>query len=476
VGGELSVSESTRATSRRETEKKRKREETRVDVEEERVSESDESEDDVSESEKRKAEPYVGKRSLRPLGLDQSSSDHLEKVVSMSRARFPHERLYVMLGGSDKEIKGLLLDKPFKPLLFFAMLNMCNKSNLDKTLIAFWSEARRGDLSKRMANIHAIRDTCEFTSVQDVVSVLDAMVHVCVQCDFSELALKYIALRDMVNVIREGASCYSLLSLVNFLSRLLDDAQGSYERKKRTGESSPDLLYPAWSVMDLQLLWLQFCAFGGVHGSVQLQAQVQHLDSASGTGPATWQAPRPMPLAASAIAPPIFAASAFPPLNAASNMGVMSSASQQHNNQCYAGHMSAPASSSVHGANTYDHHAVCTAYQEQGPAHNLPHGKCSFCTTKAKLGIYQHCLLCNALDHGALQCPARSLAMHQRVLAEFQQHSVEIAAKKAASYERRAADGQFGGQRLHNQRGGSQSWIRVGGSSSAAGGAPASKQ
>jgi len=228
VGGELSVSESTRATSRRETEKKRKREETRVDVEEERVSESDESEDDVSESEKKKVEPYVGKRSVRPLGLDQSSSDHLEKVVSMSRARFPHERLYVMLGGSDKEIKGLLLDKPFKPLLFFAMLNMCNKSNLDKTLIAFWSEARRGDLSKRMANIHAIRDTCEFTSVQDVVSVLDAMVHVCVQCDFSELALKYIALRDMVNVIREGASCYSLLSLVNFLSRLLDDAQESY--------------------------------------------------------------------------------------------------------------------------------------------------------------------------------------------------------------------------------------------------------
>ncbi len=53
------------------------------------MSESDESEDDVSESEKRKAEPYVGKRSLRPLGLDQSSSDHLEKVVSMSRARFP---------------------------------------------------------------------------------------------------------------------------------------------------------------------------------------------------------------------------------------------------------------------------------------------------------------------------------------------------------------------------------------------------
>jgi len=208
---------------------------------------------------------------FQPMGLDRSSNSSLDMVFAMARAKSVYERLRVMLGMSAEAIRSVLLKQPFKPTHFFEMLNMANITHLDRTLVQYWADARRGDINRRMSTIHAIRDACVFSTVPEIESVLDAMVRVCISVDFSDLAMEYVTLRDMVKTVRASGRCFSVNSLVGFLARVLDNAQEHYDGMKSKGSQFPDELYPGWTDETLQLSWMQYHAFDSSADALRAQ-------------------------------------------------------------------------------------------------------------------------------------------------------------------------------------------------------------
>ncbi len=109
---------------------------------------------------------------------------------------------------------------------------------------------------------------------------------------------------------------------------------------------------------------------------------------------------------------------------------------------------------------------TCVDFQETGPSHNLPPGRCSFCTNKERVGVFQRCTLCGMSDHGLVSCQHRAYLSNQAVVVEFQQHAAEVKANKVFAKQNRATFSRNQGPR--EQRGGAQSSY----ASAAAGGPP----
>jgi hypothetical protein len=163
-----------------------------------------------------------------------------------------------------------------------------------------------------------------------------------------------------------------------------------------------------------------------------------------------------------------FPPSAFPPLGTG-NMMAMSAPYHQQNNHSYLPHIPLPgaaASSATAQPRRYNRLDTCVDFQETGPSHNSPPGRCSFCTNKERVGVFQRCSLCGMSDHGLASCQHRAYLSNQALVVEFQQHAAEVKANKAFAKQNRATFSRNQGPR--EQRGGAQSSY----ASAAAGGPP----
>ena len=441
---------------------------------------------------------------FQPMGLDRSSNSSMNMVFAMARAKTVYERLRVMLGMSVEAIRQLLLKQPFKPTHFFEMLNMANITHLDRTLVQFWADARRGDINKRMSTIHAIRDACTFNSVHEIETVLDAMTRVCISADFSELAMEYVTLRDMVKSVRASGRCFSVNSLVGFLARVLDNAQEHYESMKGKGCQYPDELYPGWTDERLQLSWMQYHAFdtsadllrsqmptsaaapsyhpaaasyppaaasyppaAAFRSDIQFNpAAAFHGGSAAGGQASTFayqpmlsfpsantqvysmaQGPHPM-----ALPPPYLPMAPLPHPAMPPKQYAEAARSATVQQPAAAGPMAMagppPLAATVVNPqvpNADKLRTVCRGFQ-QG-SHN-PAQWCAFCHTQTNRGHVQACGLCANPGHGILQCGLlnEQLPAHAEVLRAYRSHWAALEAK-AEQYNKSGGQPHRGGGR-----------------------------
>ena len=463
--------------------------------------EDDDEDDDLDREERggldqsdKKKRVLLHSTPFQPMGLDRSSNSSLDMVFAMARAKSVYERLRVMLGMSAEAIRSLLLKQPFKPTHFFEMLNMANITHLDRTLVQYWADARRGDINRRMSTIHAIRDACVFSTVPEIESVLDAMVRVCISVDFSDLAMEYVTLRDMVKTVRASGRCFSVNSLVGFLARVLDNAQEHYDGMKSKGSQFPDELYPGWTDETLQLSWMQYHAFDSSADALRAQlppaaaaAQfsatapsqslpgyypaaayhgfaapgpamgqsstfayppTQAFPSAHNQTYAVAQAPPPMVLPPYVPMPPPtqpppkpYAEAARyssvtypppPPAAAASAAGPM--ASTVVNPQV-------PSAEKLKGS--------CKNFQQGHAFHNV--SSCNFCHGQVARGVFQACGLCGNPGHGIMQCAHlnEQLPAQAEVLRVYRAHWAALEAK-AEQYKATGQPHRGGGRGGHS--------------------------